>query len=128
METLMRIGAFAKRFGVPQSTVRYYIQRGILIPEKRNGQHLFPESCINDMERVMEFKSLLFSLDNILELLTLHRKFNLSQKSDVDAYMRLLIQHKDYLQEELSTAVKQEERLRQMEAMVRSITASSSVQ
>ena len=52
----------------------------------------------------------------------------LSQKSDVDAYMRLLIQHKDYLQEELSTAVKQEERLRQMEAMVRSITASSSVQ
>lgn len=76
----------------------------------------------------MEFKSLLFSLDNILELLTLHRKFNLSQKSDVDAYMRLLIQHKDYLQEELSTAVKQEERLRQMEAMVRSITASSSVQ
>ena len=126
METLMRIGSFARRFGVPQSTIRYYIQRGILIPEKRNGQHLFPESCISDMERVMEFKKLQFSLDDILELLTLHRKFNLSQKSDVDAYMLLLSQHKEQLQEELAAVMEQEKRLRQMETDT--IRKSSSVQ
>lgn len=124
----MRIGPFARRFGVPQSTIRYYIQRGILIPEQRNGQHLFPESCISDMERVMEFKRLQFSLDDILELLTLHRKFNLSQKSDVDAYMLLLARQKKRLQEELAAAAAQEEFLRQMESAGGAVRESSSGQ
>ena len=56
MEELLRIGAFCKRFHIAASTVRYYIHRGILIPETRNGQYLFSESCVQDMQQIMELK------------------------------------------------------------------------
>lgn len=108
MEQSLRIGAFCKKFGVSASTVRYYIHRGILIPETRNGQFLFPESCVQDMRQIMELKELRFSLEEIHSLLTLRRKFNLAQKEDADSYLRLLHRQKERLTEQLEKARQQE--------------------
>jgi DNA-binding transcriptional MerR regulator len=71
----MRIGAFAAKFNLPISTVRYYIQRGFIIPEKKNGQFLFDEYCVNDLVRIENWKRMYFSLNEIHELLSLYRKY-----------------------------------------------------
>ena len=71
----MRIGAFAKKFDIPVSTVRYYIQRGFIVPEKKNGQFLFDEYSISDMQRIDAWKRMHFSLNEIHELISLYRKY-----------------------------------------------------
>ncbi|MES9738926.1 MerR family DNA-binding transcriptional regulator, partial [Peribacillus frigoritolerans] len=35
----MKIGPFAKLFHVTTDTVRYYIEQGLLIPDKKNTQY-----------------------------------------------------------------------------------------
>ena len=125
MSSEMRIGIFAKKFGIPVSTVRYYIQLGILVPESRNGQYIFSDKCVQDMERVMEYRELRFSLLDIHELLTLQRKFTLSQPEDRNAYLALLYQQRERLIRALETNQQQEHLLKQLE---REITPYSTAQ
>ena len=115
MEEFLRIGAFCRRFNIAASTVRYYIHRGILIPEPRNGQYLFFESCVQDMQQIMELKELRFSLDEIHGLLTLRRKFNLAQKEDADSYLHMLYRQKERLAQQLENARRQEALLDQIQ-------------
>ena len=115
MEEFLRIGAFCRRFNIAASTVRYYIPRGILIPESRNGQYLFSESCVQDMQQIMELKELRFSLDEIHGLLTLRRKFNLAQKEDADSYLHMLYRQKERLAQQLENARRQEALLDQIQ-------------
>ncbi|HOG00811.1 MAG TPA: MerR family transcriptional regulator [Clostridia bacterium] len=88
MKQLMRIGAFAARFGLPISTVRYYIQRGFIVPESRNGQFLFDEYCIGDMRRIEAWKRMRFSLNEIHELISLYRKYPNSVVEQEAEYQR----------------------------------------
>ena len=125
MEEFLRIGAFCRRFNIAASTVRYYIHRGILIPETRNGQYLFSESCIQDMQQIMELKELRFSLDEIHGLLTLRRKFNLPQKADAESYLHMLYLQKERLTQQLENARRQEVLLDQIQ---QELTESSSGQ
>ncbi len=104
MSKMLRIGAFAKQFNVPASTIRYYIQRGILVPEVQNSQYLFSESCVQDMKQVLEFKEMQFSLEDIHALLTQKRKFNFAQENDAEPYLQLLYQQEDRLKQKLNEA------------------------
>ena len=108
MEEFLRIGAFCRRFNIAASTVRYYIHRGILVPETRNAQYLFSGSCVQDIQQIMELKELRFSLDEIHGLLTLRRKFNLAQKEDADSYLHMLYRQKERLAQQLENARRQE--------------------
>ncbi|MBU7314963.1 MerR family DNA-binding transcriptional regulator [Paenibacillus oleatilyticus] len=36
----MKIGAFAKRFDVSVDTVRYYMELGLLLPDKKASAHM----------------------------------------------------------------------------------------
>jgi len=61
----MKIGAFAKKFNSNISTVRYYVNNGLLMPEKENGQYDFGKDCIGDMEKILKYKRYQFSLEEI---------------------------------------------------------------
>lgn len=111
----MRIGEFCKQFNVSASTVRYYIHRGMLIPEIHNRQYLFSENCNQDMQKIIELKALRFSLDEIHRLLTLHRKFNLAQKADAESYLYMLYQQKKRLTRLLERSYRQEALLKQIQ-------------
>ena len=97
MKQFMRIGAFAKKFGVPISTVRYYIQRGFIIPEIKNGQFLFDEYSIGDMNRIDAWKHMRFSLNEIHELISLYRKYPNSVVEQETECMRIYRSKRDEL-------------------------------
>lgn len=101
MEPYMRIGVFARKFGVPPSTIRYYVQLGLIIPDIQNNQHLFHEKCLRDMEQVMEHKRMRFSLEEIHELITLNRKSHLLLDEELEPYMEYFRIHKKKLQKDL---------------------------
>ncbi len=61
----MKIGTFARKFGLNISTIRYYINSGLLTPVRSGGQYEFDANCISDMEKILKYKKYSFSLEEI---------------------------------------------------------------
>ena len=61
----MKIGEFAQRYNMNQSAVRYYIEKALLTPVRKNGQYIFDKTCTEQMEKILFYKSLGFSLDEM---------------------------------------------------------------
>lgn len=69
----MKIGTFAKKFNINSSAVRFYIQNGLLVPERKNGQYAFGKECAADMENILKYKKYHFSLEEIQLLFFLEK-------------------------------------------------------
>lgn len=61
----MKIGTFARKFNINTSTVRFYINNGLLTPSKPAGQYEFDKECIADMEKIQKYKTYCFTLEEI---------------------------------------------------------------
>ena len=55
----MKIGEFAKKYGVTKNTVRYYIEHGLLVPES-GLQYQFGKQEEEDMELILKMKTQFF--------------------------------------------------------------------
>jgi len=67
----MLIGEVSQRFEVPIDTLRYYDRIGLLCPERCNGKRIYDERHLAKLEDILKMRTLLFSLDEIRELLSL---------------------------------------------------------
>ncbi len=67
----MKIGAFARKFKLPTSMIRFYVQNGLLIPTKIGGQYDYDEKCVADMEIILKYKNYNFTIEEIQHLLIL---------------------------------------------------------
>lgn len=104
----MKIGTFAKLFHVTTDTVRYYIELGLLIADKKNTQYQMNQSCLVDMAFITELKKFHFSLLEIQQILSYQRVTNFSDHEDIDYYNNLLIDKKNQLtkkKEDISKAI-----------------------
>lgn len=75
----LKIGTFAKKFDLNISTVRFYVNNGLLLPKMANGRYDFDSECYKDMEKILKYKKYLFTLDEIQLLFFLE---NASQFQD----------------------------------------------
>ncbi|QRG70318.1 MerR family transcriptional regulator [Brevibacillus choshinensis] len=104
----MKIGAFAKLFSVSTDTVRYYIELGLLLPDKKNTQYQMNQMCLDDMTFITELKQYHFSLQEIQQLISYRRVTNFSDHEDIDYYNNLLMEKKNQLikeRENISKAI-----------------------
>ncbi|MGW6299967.1 MerR family transcriptional regulator [Peribacillus butanolivorans] len=104
----MKIGTFAKLFHVTTDTVRYYIEQGLLIPDKKNTQYQMNQLCLDDMAFITELKKFHFTLLEIQQILSYQRVTNFSDHEDIDYYNNLLIDKKNQLTkkiEDISKAI-----------------------
>ncbi|PEY34516.1 MerR family transcriptional regulator [Bacillus cereus] len=93
----MKIGSFAKLYNVSVDTIRYYIELGLLVPEKKGAQFQMNQSCLDDMELILELKHLQFSLKEIQKFLSYQR---LTINIDISYYQNLLLEKKNKFLEE----------------------------
>lgn len=93
----MKIGGFAKQFNVTVDTVRYYIELGLLIPDKENTQYRMTQSCLEDMVMINMLKDFRFSLKEIHAILSLRRLTNSPHSDDSSYFTKSLIQKKEEL-------------------------------
>ena len=59
----MKIGAFAKKYGINPSAVRFYIDKALLTPKRENGQYVFDETNSEQMKKILKYKSYRFTLE-----------------------------------------------------------------
>lgn len=98
---VMRIGEFAKCFGVKKSTIRYYTDMQLLYPENTSAGFDYDDKCYEDMEDIMEYKELDFTIDDIKQIINYKRfvkVFIAEEKQDI---LELLAEKQDELNEEL---------------------------
>lgn len=90
----MKIGSFAKKFGVSIDTVRYYIDLGLLIPDKEKTQYQMNQMCLEDMAFIHQLKQVRFSLKEIHKILSLKRLTNSNDNEDASYFTNLLLEKK----------------------------------
>ena len=94
----MKIGEFSRAAGVSIPTVRYYIQKGLLIPERDVAQYEFSELDAEVMRRILRFKRWGFSLEEIHKLLSIQRFSTGPEPEDKNDYLVMLMRRKEKLQ------------------------------
>ncbi|MGE5631086.1 MAG: MerR family transcriptional regulator [Caulobacteraceae bacterium] len=114
----MKIGEFSQHFNLSSETVRYYINKGLLVPVTKNDRYDFCDRDIEDMKLLQKLKSFRFSITDIHKILSLKRLSNLDSPEELNDYINILKAQKkvmlnerarlnkviDGLQQEISTA------------------------
>lgn len=98
----MKISSFAQKFNVSIDTIRYYMNLGLLIPEKTGIHYEFDQTCEEEMKIITELKSFEFTLNEIREIIDLKRITLLRDHEDLDIYMQLLERKKMEISLEIS--------------------------
>lgn len=104
----MRIGDFAKKYDMNVTAIRYYIDNALLTPQKQNNQYIFDKSCIEDMDKILEYKKCGLSLEEI-ELLFFLEKTSRFQDETILQIVQDLFEEK--------IAVYKEEQIRIQESI-----------
>lgn len=112
----MRIGEFANMFLIEQHTVRYYVRLGLLLPESKNGQYMFDHENIRDMEFILKFKNMGFSLTEIHKMISLYRISNFAGQDDCNTLLRLFEQKREELLKKAEDISRQKEILGELMA------------
>ena len=110
----MKIGTFSEKFGLTIDTIRYYIENGLLIPEKLHNQYRFDESCQKDLESILQLKAMRFSITEIKMMVSLIRMTHLLDQGDRDYYLGFFEKKRSELleeQKELKHALEQVEEM-----------------
>ncbi|QUI25178.1 MerR family transcriptional regulator [Vallitalea pronyensis] len=97
----MYIGEFSKKLGVSADTVRYYINIGLLLPQKRNHKYYFLEDNIDVMKEILRYKRLNFTLDEIGQLLHIKNAFFNINQANQKYVLDLLMDKQQVIKEEI---------------------------
>lgn len=93
----MKIGAFARKFHVSVSAIRFYMQNGLLIPTRKGGQYEFDQKCAQDMEKILRYKKYSFSIEEMQHLFLLENASNYRDNAVTEIALNILRQKKEEL-------------------------------
>ncbi|HOO32167.1 MAG TPA: MerR family transcriptional regulator [Thermotogota bacterium] len=96
----MKIGEFAKKFDARIDTIRYYIDNGMILPEKLHSQYRFDDKCVEDMTLIKELKNMKFKITEIKKILSFKRLTNLIDKDNLEYYAQFFAEKLDDLKKE----------------------------
>lgn len=102
----MRIGQVSKKYNISVDNLYYYINYGLLVPQRPRGQYDFDEQTLKDLELILELKGMNLSLKEIHQILSLYRISGLAVQQDIEDLRKIY----DHKLQELKTARKQLER------------------
>ncbi len=96
----MKIGEFAKRFNTKITTIRYYINNGLLVPKVQNGKYVFSSADIKDMEYLLRLKTFRFTIPEMQSLIFMEKTSRLNDNAVINVYANTLNQKLDALKKE----------------------------
>ncbi|MGE6260525.1 MerR family transcriptional regulator [Heyndrickxia sporothermodurans] len=108
----MRIGKFGETNNLSTDAIRHYMDLGLIVPEKRGGHYYFEERCQNDLELILEFKGMGFSLNEI-KVIFLYKNFGKFTDYEKDTYYQsLFIDKYEKIEQEIKNLVEIKDKLK----------------
>ena len=98
----MKIGQFANKHGVTHDTVRFYIDKGLLVPNKKEGQYSFSDVDSKEIEKIIELKQMYFSLAEIHRILTFQRLGGANTEFSRKLFLMILEEKQKHVNHELT--------------------------
>ena len=95
----MKSGEFSKKYGISRDTLRYYVSKGLLLPDCSAPQMNFTKRECRDMEYIQELQKMRFSIKEIHRFLAMKRQSNLIEPDILEEHENLFLQKKAALQE-----------------------------
>ncbi|MGN4443595.1 methyltransferase domain-containing protein [Bacillus cereus group sp. MYBK79-1] len=109
----MKISKFAEVNNVSIDTIRHYMDLGLIIPEKKGGHYFFDEYCQKDIELILEYKWLGFSLNEIKEFF-LYKNLAKSINYEKDNFYQSLFKVKyERLEQEIKILEERKDKLKE---------------
>ncbi|MGH4123405.1 MAG: MerR family transcriptional regulator [Clostridium sp.] len=108
---MMRIGEFAETNKLSIDTIRHYMDLELIIAEKQNGQYYFDSRCQKDLDDILNFKSMGFSLNEI-KTIFFYKGFGMFTNYQEDVYYKALFMDKyKKLENDIDKLIKIKEKL-----------------
>lgn len=67
----MRTGKFSELTGLSKDTIYYYIERGLIYPDRKNNRYSFNKKNLENVEIIKLYQDMDFSIDEIISILSL---------------------------------------------------------
>jgi len=87
----MKISKFASENNISVDTIRHYMDLNLIIPQKQGGHYDFDERCIKDLDDILVFKSMGFTLNDIQSIFTFKRYGKLTSYQQDEFYKNFFI-------------------------------------
>ncbi|GAB6602263.1 MULTISPECIES: MerR family transcriptional regulator [Bacillus] len=108
----MKIGKFGEVNNLSIDTIRHYMDLSLIIPEKKGGHYFFDEYCQTDLELIIHYKDLGFSLNEIKELF-FYKNLAKSMNYEKDIFYQSLFKLKyDKMEQEIELLEKKRDKLK----------------
>ncbi len=109
---IMKIGKFGEVNNLSIDTIRHYMDLNLIIPEKKGGHYFFDEYCQTDLELIIYYKDLGFSLNEIKELF-FYKNLAKSMNYEKDTFYQSLFKLKyDKMEQEIELLEKKRDKLK----------------
>lgn len=107
----MKIGRFVEHNNLTIDTVRHYMDMSLIIPEKKGGQYDFDNICQKDLEEVLAYKGMGFSLSEIKTIFMFKRLAKFTEYQENEYFKELFINKHNQLEQQLIEVGEMKERL-----------------
>lgn len=108
----MKIVKFGEVNNLSIDTIRHYMDLSLIIPEKKGGHYFFDEYCQTDLELIIHYKDLGFSLNEIKELF-FYKNLAKSMNYEKDIFYQSLFKLKyDKMEQEIELLEKKRDKLK----------------
>lgn len=109
----MKIGKFGEVNNISIDTIRHYMDLSLIIPEKKGGHYFFDEYCQRDLELILHYKDLGFSLNEIKELFFYKNLAKSMNYEKITFYQSLFKLKYDEMEQEIELLEKKRDKLKE---------------
>lgn len=107
----MRTGKFSELTGLSKDTIYYYIDRGLIYPDKKNNRYSFNKKNLENVEIIKLYQDMDFSIDEIISIISLWNWSNNTEENIKNEHLNRLLNKKNEIDQDISALIKKKKLL-----------------